>query len=473
MTSGPTLRLEPTPTVSQAIAAVKDATHPEVVVWGPRGEGKTWGALIAMVAHAMEHQRRGHPLPVKWLGPTGTFEAHKSKTHDTLRAPGWGGCWRLSDQGHRAQFVLNRVTLVDLRLFGAGDQDGLDRLRAEAHCAWFEEPAPAAEVGARGMTEQHWGMGRTSLRLEPTHGHVALCTSNYPDEMHWTWRRWMGVPRADALVIRIPPRERTTAGQAAEWATAIKDPVMRRRLLEGQPGTLMPGRPVAEGFNDLVHVATVPLMPTPGGQLYLGQDGGLMPATVIGQRRGRRIEILTALASEHAGLWQHVRYTVIPWLGEHAPWVLNRRDLIRVCYDPTIDTGSQADITTNGLRVMQGLLPGQYRAGQNVPWAWRRDPLLVALASLVDGQLLVTVDPGASLVIRAWRGLWHYAVNYDGQVRRERPKKPDPPWADVGDASAYLLADMAPLAPQTPDRPRPPRAYPRDARGRLKLLGQV
>jgi hypothetical protein len=48
-----------------------------------------------------------------------------------------------------------------------------------------------------------------------------------------------------------------------------------------------------------------------------------------------------------------------------------------------------------------------------------------------------------------------------GDVRKEEPKKPNPPWADLGDASAYLLADMAPLALELPVLPRKPLEYRR------------
>jgi hypothetical protein len=471
-TPSETLRLVPTRTVAEFVKAVAYGTKPEVVVFGPRGEGKTWGALIAMIAHAERHHAAGHPLPVKWLGVTGTFESHKSKTHDTLRAPGWRGCWTLSDQGHVATFAVHGTRLVDLRLFGAGDHDGLNRLRTEAHCMWFEESAPAAELGALGMTENHWGMGRSSLRLG-THATVARSTSNYPDEDFWSWQRWMAKKRADAVVFEIPALERVTKAQQAVMAEGITDPVMRRRLLEGLPGTLIPGRPVADGFNEKVHVSREPLVPVEGRRLYIGQDGGLQPASVIADRDGRRIRILAALTSKQSGMVQHVRYTLIPWLGEHAPWVLNRPELIRVRYDQAMDTASQDDVTTNPVRSMQHLLPGSYAPSQNVPFAWRRDPLLVALASLDEGQPLVTVDPGAGLLIRAWRGMWHYAVHYDGSVRKEEPKKPCPPWADIGDASAYVIADMAPLALEAPAKPRGPRAYARDGKGRAKLLGMI
>jgi hypothetical protein len=444
--------------VSSFIEAVRTGTKREVAAFGARGDGKTWGALTAMIAHAQQHHASGFPLPVKWLGATGTFEGHKSKTHDSLQAAGWRGCWTLHDQGHQATFDINGQRLVDLRLFGVEDEKGMERLRAEAHCVWFEEAAPAEEIGSRGMSENHWGMAITSMRL-PSHANVAIATQNYPDEEHWTWQRWHEREHPGSLMFEIPPGERATAEQRSSWAEAIKDPVMRKRLIDGKPGTIVPGRPVAHGFNEAVHVSRVPLHPRPGGQLWLGQDGGLMPATVIGQRSGGRIEILAGMTSHHAGIRQHFKYVLIPWLGEHAPWILEidrPNTLLHVCYDETMDTDSQADSETNPLQVMHQLLPGIYRPGQNNPWSWRRDPLLAALSSMDDGVPMVVVDRSCKQLIRAWNGMWHYAITSVGDVRKEEPKKPYAPWADLGDASAYLIADMAPTRGMRTRGPKKP-----------------
>lgn len=453
-----TLELYPTVTVSMFISAVMRGQAREIMLMGPRGEGKTWGALTAMIAHAQAHHAAEYPLPVKWLAAASTFRSHEEKTHDSMRAAGWRGCWKLRNAGRQAVFDVNGASLVDVRLFGVGDEDGMNRLRAEAHALWFEEAAPAEELGSHGMSEDQWGMGLSSLRL-PSHANIGIATQNYPDEEHWTWQRWRVRRHPGTLLFEIPRNERATPEQHAQWAEAILDPVMRRRLLEGKPGTIIPGRPVAEGFNEDLHVSRIPLRPRERGDVWIGQDGGLMPATVIGQRVGARIEILAALSSKHAGIRQHVRYQVLPWLGEHMPWTLEDRQRVHVCYDESMDTDSQADIETNPLRVMQSLLPGHYRPGQNVPWSWRRDPLAAALSAMDAGVPVIAVDRGCPLLIKAWRGLWHYAVTNAGGVRREEPKKPNPPWADIGDASAYLIANMAPLAPprDRTKRPKPAR----------------
>ena len=72
-----------------------------------------------------------------------------------------------------------------------------------------------------------------------------------------------------------------------------------------------------------------------------------------------------------------------------------------------------------------------------------------------------------------WVDSQHYAVTYDGSVRKEEPKKPCSPWADIGDASAYLVADMAPLARFEPTKPRGPLPYRYDERGRPQVLGML
>src|SRR5690242_10804433 len=109
---GAAISLDFGPEVSACISAVATGTHREAAMFGTRGDGKTWAALAAMIAHAQQHQAAGYPLPVKWAGVTDTFRSHTEKTHDSLLAPGWGGVWRLEDGGHEARCVIDGQTLV-------------------------------------------------------------------------------------------------------------------------------------------------------------------------------------------------------------------------------------------------------------------------------------------------------------------------------------------------------------------------
>ena len=431
----------------------------EVAAFGTRGDGKTWGALGAMVAHAKRHHEAGYPLPCKWLGVADTFASHKNKTHDSLRDPGWAGLWHVRGEGHTAEFILDGTVLVSLRLFGVEDQSGMDRLRAESHGLWFEEPAPASMlVQSSGLSSSAWGLGMTSLRL-PSHCHPAIMTLNYPDEDHWTWQRFVVRQHPGSAYVRIPPGERASEAQRAEWREALQDrPDMLRRLLDGQPGTIMLGAQVAVGFNADTHVVYGRrLHPSPEwGPLWIGQDADHTCATVIGQRQAGRFCILAALVSERAGIREHLDATLLPWLSHHAPWALGRgrdHDGIRVHYDPALDTDEQTSIEANALRVMRAMLPGVYRPGP-VSWPGRRDPMLSVLNRLAQGTAVLQLDPEECVgLIKALNGGWYYPTGPSGAVSRDLPKKPNHPHEDYGDAFCYLIEGMAP----TRDHTAPPR----------------
>lgn len=447
--------------MSAFISTAVTGTAREVAAFGTRGDGKTWGAFGAMVAHAQRHHERGFPLPTKWLGAADTFQSHKSKTHESLVAPGWRGTWQLRDDGHVAVFAVGGTELVHLRLFGVEDQSGMDRLRAECHGLWFEEPAPSSVlVQSSGLSESAWGLGMTSQRL-PSYAHPAIMTLNYPDEDHWTWRRFVVEQQPGSAYFRIPPGELASDEQRQEWERALANrPDMLRRLLRGQPGTIMLGPQVAVGFNRDTHVR--PTRPVRGFPLWLGQDGGHTPTTVFGQRIDHRVLVLGALSSEHAGMRQHLRDLVRPWLGEHCPWVLESRDLLYGRYDPSLNTDDAGDIDSNPMAILTRELPGHWQPGP-ITWDGRKDPMLALLNAMHAGEPVLQIDPShAPGLVKALDAGWYYAEAPGGGLRKAdtasgsaQPKKPNHPHEDYGDAFCYLVAGMAPSRTPKPQGWRP------------------
>ncbi len=311
-------------------------------------------------------------------------------------------------------------------------------------------------VQSSGLSETAWQLGLTSRRL-PTFHHPAIMTLNYPDEDHWTWQRFVVRQHPGTAYVRIPPGERASPEQRAEWAQALEGrPDLLRRLLEGQPGVLLLGAVVAEGFNEDLHAPQGSrVAPILGEPVWIGQDGGLTPTSVILQRQGACLRCIGSLTTDHGGMIQHVEYLLRPWLSERVPWVLQRREAIRVCYDPAMETEDQGDSRHSALRLMRQALPAVYRPGP-VKWLPRRELLLNALGPGPGrpGSLLVDPVQGRGLVV-ALRGGWHYATGPDGKARRDDPVK-NHPHSDYGDALCYALAEAAPgrglLPPSQPPR---------------------
>lgn len=417
----------------------------ELAVFGTRGDGKTWGALGSMIAHAVNHQKAGYPLPTRWAGVTDTFASHEAKTHDSLMAPGWGGLWALEDAGHVAVCRLEGRELVRLRLFGIEDQGAYNRLRMECHGLWFEEPAPALAVSA-GIVEDAWTLGMTSQRL-PSHYRPAILTTNYPDEEHWTWERFVERRHPGTAYFRIPPGERADPADREEWARALSaNPALRRRLLDGEPGIVILGAQVAEGFRRATHVQDR-VTPEPDATVWIGQDGGLTPTSVIGQRIGPWRRILGAVTSEHDGIKQHVQGLLRPWLSEHVPWCLRSTEALQILYDPAMDVAGQGDTTANPLHIMRRELPGIYRPAP-VDYPTRLQPMYDVFNVGAQGLPALQIDRGQCRgLIRALEGGWHYPTAPDGRTRRDLPVKSHPD-SDYGDALCYLLWGMSPSRPE-------------------------
>lgn len=421
----------------------------EEMIVGARGDGKTVGAFTAMLGHAKRHEEAGYPLPVKWMGVMDTFRSHELKTHETLQEALWRGTWTLSGDKKVARGWSDgrKKLLVEVDLFGVEDHGAMDKMRMAAHCLWIDEAAPTAVlVQSSGLSETAYLTGLTSLRL-PSHVNVALLTENYPDEDHWTWLRWAELARNRRL-YRIPPGERASASQRAAWAKALANrPDLLKRLLEGQPGGVMLGPQVADGFNQDVHVAKKRLRLHRGEPVLFAQDFGHTPATLIGQPWQGRINIVAALACERGGIKQLYESVVIPWLRMHAPWVLEDANLVVGIYDPAGATADETDIEQNPLDLLEKLLPGRWSPGP-VAWESRKNAMLALLnRPFTPGTTALQIDPvDGRPLIQALNGRWHYPQSHTGAITRDLPKKPNHPWEDHGDNFCYFASGLNAVA---------------------------
>lgn len=418
--------------------AVINGTAKEIGVFSSRGEAKTITALAAMGGHAAKHSVSGHALPVKWLGVTETFAAHKAKTHESLQKDFWQGAWRLEDGGHKAILSDGESDGVLLDLFGVEDSGAIDRMRTESCCMWVDEPAPATT--GPGVSEAAWETGLSSLRLA-SHSNVALFTSNLPEEVHWTWKRFAptrGVAgvhpeHKDRVWFRIPRGDNphVTPQMRAEWEKNITRPDLRRRLILGEPGVIMLGKPVAQGFSLDEHVSQSPLRIVPREPIAVGFDFGLTPTAVIGQEIAGCVRVYFAVGLERGGIRQLIEGFVSPWLAKHAAG----HELL-VGYDPAGDVPEQTDIEQSPAMLIQEKLGCDMEAGP-VSWESRKNALLTPL-NRRNGLL---IDPSCKDLIATLSTRWYYKENRMGGIISEKPSK-DHPWSDYGDALCYLLCRL-------------------------------
>ena len=425
-----------------------DAKDPnEVCCFGTRGDGKTIGFMVGAIEHARQHFKAGYPLPVQWMGVTDTFTSHKLKTVRSLENPLWKGGWKLSDQDHKATFYLAGSPLVSVDLFGIEDQGAMDRVRMETVGMWFEEPAPSAVmVQSSGVSLDAWLLGRTSQRL-PSQFHPAVITTNYPDEDHWTWERFVVSQHEGTRYFRVPPGERASESQREEWRKALSArPDLLRRLLDGEPGVIMLGDQVAKGFTRPDHVSreTHPFMP--GEPVYMGFDFGHTPTCVISQPmylNGFQTLIFKAGLHINGGMRQLMDDMVLPWLGRFAPWVLKNADeYALIGHDPAQGDigdpkGTEADIDNTALTVIQEALGGgQFEMGP-IKWEIRKDAL-VSIFMRAHG-CLIEDNRFTKDLIRSLDGRWYYPKSHQNELRSDKPKKPNHPFEDLGDAFIYNL----------------------------------
>jgi hypothetical protein len=441
-----TIVLDYRPGAAEAIRlAVDPSTPDEIAGFGTRGDGKTWAMLGAILVHADLQRERGFSFPVRWLGLTDFYTSHRLRTLRSIEAPAFGGIWATRDDRHVIVLTVDGVELALIDLVGVEDQGALDRLRLETVGLWLGEPAPAAVMEtSAGVSLDAWMLARTSQRL-PSYKRPALIDSNYPDDDHWTWQRFVVRKHPGTAYVRITPGERASAEDRAKWEQALEGrPDLQRRLLQGEPGVVAEGPQVAVGYRSDLHVSAERLEPSHHVPLILGHDGGLTPSTIIGQAVSGEIRVLAALSSQRAGTRQHVENLVRPWLAVHAAWALGRGGLLRHFYDPSMDTADQSDLDANPVRVIREVLGGSTRPGA-VAWPARRDPMLAVLNRLnpATGRPVLQLDPvEAALLDRALSGRFHYPV-VRGQVSRDLPDKTHP-WSDIGDAFCYFIGGIAP-----------------------------
>ena len=436
------------PKASAAIAAIVEGAADEVLLDGPRESGKTQAVPGALAVLAELHARHGDPLPLQVIWLHDSLTNAKDKTGRSVTAPLWQGLWTLRDDSTKAVFAVGGTDLVHADFVGCKDDASQQRLRVECHVVAAEELIPSLE-DAGGITEQQYELALSSMRLRtaddrPVRRYVAVSTTNPGDTHTWPYLRWIKHGgRPGTVRCPIPWSDRLTVEEyQKKKARMSSSPDLAARLSDGEWVGLKLGEPVAEGYYEPFHVAPAPLLVSRAHVLAIGWDGGHSPSAVIGQNLGGQVRIYASLNRMGVGVLEMLTTELVPWLSEHAPWIrqeLGWTQLVHII-DPNLATPGQATITESGERMIRAQLGGRVVHGP-VRWAPRREAVLRVLSPRQErGQVPLQIDPGEDtrLLRMAFAGKWYYGQK-DERVDRTGPVKPNSPWADVGDAAAYLV----------------------------------
>ncbi len=433
------------PKASDGIARAIEADHEkeEILLHGPRGTGKTHALAAAAIINAELHLRAGFhgPFKVSWLHDS--IKSASSKTAESLKHPLWGGLWTIKEDNTRPIFSLAGQELVRGDFIGCRDEQSAQRLRQDAHMILAEELIASMTDGL-GITQEEWELARSSaIRLE-TRRRSALAATNPGSPDLWP-APYFGVtqptlPTRTAVAVPITDRM-TPEQQAVHNQTFAGTTSMHRRLGKGEWVMAEMGSAVAEGFDASVHVSRVKLVPHPNYLLAIGWDGGHSPSAVMGQNQLGQCQIYAGLNTMKAGVLELIERHVLPWLRAYAPFALQDYGAALVhIIDPNMKTPGQATILESAEKMIRQHLGGRVILGP-VRWPPRREAILRALRPAhVGGRVPLLISPGEDTdqLVHALEGRWYYET-IDQQVDRTGPEKPNSPWADLGDAAAYLL----------------------------------
>jgi hypothetical protein len=313
-------------------------------------------------------------------------------------------------------------------LFGADSYADLNKLQSmQLGGLWLEEAAPAMEedIGS-GIQENVWSIGLTSLR-HPCEWRRGQITMNYPDEDHWTWKRFhdhFGVDDPEtARLFRIPSGENPYIDDQyrMNMRGALKNkPDLLARLAEGRPAQVQIGEAVTPGYQEGLHRSRVILPPIAGIQVIRMWDGGLNPTCVFTQiTPSGRFHVLDTLRGENIGMKQLIAQYVKTLIANRYSHITSWKDI----GDPSLNEREQSDSVNTAAQVINSELNTSFEAGI-ASWDARREAIRELLVRLTDtGEAMFQVSKHDTIMHKTLNGGWHYKKTPTGQVLRDKPVK--------------------------------------------------
>lgn len=423
----------------------------ESILYGPRGEGKTEGGIRKITLHAAEQPEECRPIPGAIIRDTwrnlerttlkSFLQPHPGSFAEKIRP-----LLKVSNGGQK----ISLPGFWEAELFGVDSLGDLSRLQSmQLGWLWGEEPSPAAaeDIGG-GLEERVITIGITSLR-HPCDWRMAFCTSNYPDEDHWSWIRY--AVKKIGKMFRIPRGENPhlPLDYRDNMEAALKDDEgLLNRLVLGRPGFVTQGQKVTPEYDEELHRYSEPLYPYPNLVSYRLWDGWLNPSCIVCQLTARgQLIVYEAIVGKGMGMYQFVTEMVKPIMEERYSTIPQWEDI----GDPSIADVDQSNSWSSASQVIEKELDTLFRPGIRA-WQPRREALRTALKKKAKGtkeELPFVLLSGGVLtqpLHRALRGGWHYRVDPSGRVVGRSPIPVKNEHSHPGDAFSYGLPEFLHLA---------------------------
>lgn len=433
-----------TPTVDNFINSTKVIT----VLIAPLGEGKTFGCIGAIIAHA---QRCG--VPIRCAIIRDTLENIKLSIVPSIQE-----FFQIADpenptKHYRFRNEYKELTIfanprIEVDLFGIDDPASLGKLQGSSAYSliWLNEPAPIADKANAGLSEEVYRIAVIrAVRRSGTPGRL-LVDMNPADEEHWSHRCFIEEPDFDPefpliekQVWHVPYGENIHLGedsrQAAKKMYANDEPGYARYVL-GQFAPIYRGEKVTPQYKRERHMLLdpwgrpIPIVPTRGLESFAFFDSWHNPACVLGQVTPTgRLVFIDTLRLQNSDIRTLTDTLVIPrlssprWKGMAFSWRIGG-DFSMNQPDQSNRNERAAKYVEETLRIFLRLPGLRFEPGPS-KWEIIKGHINYALRNGdYRGDSLILVSGDNLVLDKGLRGAWHYKTDNSGNVlRNAKPVK--------------------------------------------------
>jgi len=433
------------PTIKDFIRSDKTIT----ILIAPLGEGKTFGCIGAMMAHAGRCS-----VPIRCAIVRDTLENIKLSIVPSIQeffqeffpdTPP-NKLYRFKNEFKELTIFTNPRIEVDL--FGIDDPASLSKLQGSSAYTliWLNEPAPISDKANAGLSEEVYNVAVIrALRHKGTPGRL-IVDMNPADEEHWTFKRFIEeedfdpeFPLVQKQVWHVPYGENQHLKEESRQAVKkmyANDPAAYERYVLGQFATITKGEKVTPQYKRGRHLLLDPqgqaitLIPAKGLVSFAFFDSWHTPACVLGQiTKTGRLTFLDTLRLQGSDIRTLLKILVFPML--NSPRWKDKPFSWRIGGDFTMAQPDQSNRKESAMKVVEE----EFRNFTNSPylyfepgpskWETMKRHIDHALQdSDSQGEPLVLLSGDNVLLDKGLRGGWHFKTDNSGNVHRNaKPEK--------------------------------------------------